>query len=142
MELGGLDDDASVALAEPFETEGVRPVPRRGQAEFVEAHDFVHRDVEDFDFLRSGDVADPAALSEIRRVAGHRERLRIFESQGAAGEVGRAIAAQVQDQRLGDAREPDAAGHATAHGVVEFSAEDVFVKAPDHAAIMVRAGHF
>jgi hypothetical protein len=107
-------------------------MPRRGLAQFVEAQDFVDRHVVDAEFLRSGDVADPAALFEVRRGAGEGRGVRVCKRERAAGEIRRAIAAQVERHRPGEAREPQAAGDAAAHGVVEFAAEDLFADAPGH----------
>ena len=58
----GLDNDASVGVAEPFEVEGIRPVVGDGAVLPAEGGEFLERAVEDLHFAGGGDIADAAGL--------------------------------------------------------------------------------
>ena len=75
-----------------------------------------------------------------RRDNTERDRRGIFESQQAAGEIGMAIAAQVERERRAESGEPDTTGNEAARAVVDLPAEDVFMEAPGHATRVKKTG--
>ena len=74
----------------------------------------LERNIEDPHLPRGGDVARRATLLRRKGAGGQRQRSGILKLQQTTGEIGMTVARQVQHERLGDAREPDATGDAAA----------------------------
>lgn len=80
LESGGLDDDAPVRIAEPFEVEGIFPMVGDGLVLFVVETKILERAVEDLDLARGGDVADAAGLVRKQCWSGFEGRRGVFKT--------------------------------------------------------------
>ena len=129
---------AAAPLAEPFEIETVSHVFGWSLPASVHRHRFFNWNIEHAHFARGSDVTSRAELPRSRRSRRHGNRFGIFKAQLAPGEIRRAIAGQIQHQRLVDAREPDLTLYAPAGAIVDFATQNMLVKPPSHGQKLCR----
>jgi len=133
----GLDNDASVGVAEPFEVEGIGPVVGNGAILPVEGGEFLERAIEDLDFVGGGDVTNVSGLLTNESGNGFAGRTGgwIFENDAMACEVAPRVANQVKDEGFLVAGEVENAGSASRVAVIEFAVEDFGAEAEGHGEI-------
>src|SRR6266536_560477 len=129
---------AAAPLAEPFEIETVSHVFGWSLPASVHRHRFFNWNIEHAHFARGSDVTSRAELPRSRRSRRHGNRFGIFKAQLTPGEIRRAIAGQIQHQRLVDAREPDLTLYAPAGAIVDFATQNMLVKPPSHGQKLCR----
>ena len=133
IEVRGLDDDAAVGVAEPFEVEDIGEFGGDGFAFGEEVEEIGFADGGDAGFAGSGHVADWALLDGGEEVEmGERFRVGIFEGEDAACEIAEAIAEEFEGERVLAAEEPEATGDLSADLVREFAADHRFFQTNGH----------
>ena len=133
IEVRGLDDDAAVGIAEPFEVEDIGEFGGDGFAFGEEVEEIGFADGGDACFAGSGHVADGALLDRGEEFeVGERFRVGVFEGEDAACEIAEAIAEEFDDERGLEAEEPEATGDLAADFVREFTADHRFFQTNGH----------
>jgi hypothetical protein len=134
FESGGLDNDASVGVAEPFEVKAIRPVVGNGAFFSVEGGQFLERAVEDLDFAGCRDVADVSGLLRNDFGSGFAggSGSRVFENDAMAREIAPRVADEVEGEGFLVAGEMENASGAAWAAVVDFALENLSGKAECH----------